>query len=80
MTGDDFFEESKEQSRIKSEIVKKYFSSWAKIIANNADKIVYIDLFAGQGVYDDGTKSTPILVLENALKDNLLNIKFNQII
>ena len=76
MTCDDFFEESREQSQIKSAIVKKYFWSWAKIIANrNVDKIAYIDLFAGQGIYDDGTKSTPILVLENALRDKLMKNK-----
>lgn len=75
MTGDDFFEESQQQSQIKSAIVKKYFYSWANIMACNVDKIAYIDLFAGQGIYDDGTKSTPILVLENALRNNLMKDK-----
>jgi three-Cys-motif partner protein len=28
------------------------------------DKIAYLDLFAGPGRYDDGTKSTPLMILE----------------
>ncbi len=31
--------------------------------------IAYIDLFAGPGRYKDGTKSTPLLVLESAIAD-----------
>jgi len=36
--------------------------SWAKALA-------YIDLFAGPGRYEDGTKSTPILILEAAVQN-----------
>lgn len=71
----EFFEEQKEQSQIKSEIVKKYFWAWAKIISCRAPKIAYIDLYAGPGLYDDGSKSTPILVLENALRDDVMRQK-----
>jgi three-Cys-motif partner protein len=71
----DFFEEQKEQSQIKSEIVKKYFWAWAKIISCRAPKISYIDLYAGKGIYDDEKKSTPILVLENALRNELMRQK-----
>src|SRR5450759_4409661 len=73
----DFFEEQKEQSQIKSEIVKQYFWAWAKIMSSIADKIAYIDLYAGKGKYDDGTKSTPILVLENALRDIKISHKLS---
>ncbi len=72
-TTDDFFEESREQSRIKSRIVAKYFSAWARIIAPRAKrrekKIAYLDLFAGPGKYEDGTPSTPLIVLQTAIKD-----------
>jgi len=71
-----FFEEQKEQSLIKSTIVSKYFETWSKVIINTQKKypqydqrIAYIDLFAGPGRYDDGTKSTPVMILENAIKD-----------
>jgi len=68
----DFFQEQKKTSYIKSEIVKKYFWAWAKIIGVRSAKIAYIDLYAGPGIYDDGNKSTPLLVLENALRDSMM--------
>lgn len=71
----DFFEKQKEQSHIKSEIVKKYFWAWGKIIGCRAPKIAYIDLYSGPGIYKDGSKSTPVLVLENALRDELMTQK-----
>jgi len=69
----EFFEEQRQQSLIKSEIVRKYFWAWAKVIIPSAKKysgkIAYIDLFSGPGIYQDGTKSTPILILERAIQE-----------
>jgi three-Cys-motif partner protein len=68
-----FFEESNEQSAVKTAIVSKYFWSWAKVIMPQAQKgqrkIAYLDLFAGPGRFKDGTKSTPLLILEKAIND-----------
>ena len=68
-----FFDESTEQSQVKAAIVAKYFWAWANVIIpsakNYAHKIAYIDLFAGPGRYKDGTKSTPLLILERAIED-----------
>ena len=68
-----FFDECEEQSRVKATIVSKYFWAWAKVVMPTAKKqtnrIAYIDLFAGPGRYKDGTKSTPLLVLEKAIED-----------
>ncbi|SRR6266700_3345039 len=85
MTKESFFEETREQSRAKAEIVSKYFWAWAKVIIptarNHDNKIAYIDLFAGPGRYKDGTDSTPLLVLGKALQDkdmrNMLVTIFN---
>lgn len=69
-----FFEEQREQSAVKAEIVAKYFNAWADVMIANAkkgiggDRIAYIDLFAGPGRYRDGAKSTPLLVLERAIQ------------
>lgn len=69
-----FFNDSREQSAIKSAIVAKYFWAWAKVIIPTmkmrGGKIAYVDLFAGPGRYKDGTKSTPLLILESALADS----------
>ena len=68
-----FFDESTEQSQVKARIVEKYFWAWAKVIILHAkrrrSKIGYVDFFAGPGRYTDGSKSTPILVLEKAIEN-----------
>lgn len=73
MSDSSFFDESKEQSQVKAEIVAKYFWAWAKVIIpstkRRGNKIAYIDLFAGPGRYKDGPKSTPLLILERAIQD-----------
>jgi len=73
MSKNDFFAERREQSAIKTEIVCKYFSAWAKIMMGQVekskrDKIAYLDLYSGPGKYKDGLKSTPILILEEAIQ------------
>jgi three-Cys-motif partner protein len=72
MDSDDFFYEVNERSQVKTKIVTKYFRPWAKIVSRNVPQIAYIDLFAGPGSYADGTKSTPILILETAIRDPVL--------
>jgi len=74
MTGNNFFEEQTEQSLVKSTIISKYFDAWANVVISAQkhypqypQKIAYIDLFAGPGRYKDGTQSTPVNILENAI-------------
>jgi hypothetical protein len=69
-----FFDEAKEQSEVKSAIVRKYFKAWATAIKGTVNrygdkKIAYLHLFAGPGRYKDGTISTPLLVLQEAIAD-----------
>ncbi|MGK7924628.1 MAG: three-Cys-motif partner protein TcmP [Spirulina sp.] len=65
-----FFDESKDQSLVKAAIVAKYFWAWAKVILKKTTKnIAYVDLFSGSGRYKDGSKSTPLLILEKAIAD-----------
>jgi three-Cys-motif partner protein len=76
-----FFETSKEQSRVKTAIVTKYFDAWATVVmavqdkmkGRYGDKIAYLDLFAGPGRYDDGTRSTPLVILEKAIANEKLS-------
>ncbi|MBC1194279.1 three-Cys-motif partner protein TcmP [Microcystis aeruginosa BLCCF158] len=87
MTKNSLFNEQKEQSLIKARIVEKYFWAWAKVIiskvkgSSSVQKIAYVDLFAGAGRYKDGSKSTPVKVLETAIADpdmrNMLVSIFN---
>lgn len=74
-----FFEEQKEQSFVKSKIVAKYFDAWAQVIICTQkrhrrydQKLAYIDLFAGPGRYKDGAKSTPVEILTKAIQHSEL--------
>jgi len=71
MATERFFTETRAQSLAKAAITSKYFWSWAKIVgprcAKHGSNIAYIDLFAGPGRYDDGTISTPLMVLKTAI-------------
>ena len=73
MTTDDFFESPREQSLIKTKIILKYLPAWKNVIKKSVisreGKLGYIDLFSGPGKYADGTESTPILVLKDAIND-----------
>jgi three-Cys-motif partner protein len=73
-----FFDESREQSRIKTRIVTKYFSAWSQVIVpqvqrKGGNRLAFIDLFAGPGRYRDEMPSTPLLVLGSAVKDPALS-------
>lgn len=63
-----FFDEQTGASKLKADIVSKYFSGWANVMASqDAEKIAYLDLFSGPGRYEDGNLSTPLLVIEKTL-------------
>jgi three-Cys-motif partner protein len=73
MSTEEFFEQTSEQSLVKATIVTKYFHAWARVIKpwakQSGGKLAYVDLFAGPGRYRDGTKTTPLLILEQAIND-----------
>jgi three-Cys-motif partner protein len=73
---ENFFDESSEQSEVKSLLVSKYFWAWAKVMIGaqkrfrpQENRIAYIDLFAGPGRYKDGSASTPLMILRQAIED-----------
>jgi len=67
----DFFKARSAASERKTLIVLKYFASWCRVMLPRVrgPRIGYIDFFAGPGVYDDGSKSTAIKVIDHALTD-----------
>lgn len=67
-----FFEEPEEASLVKAAIVADYFQAWSRIMAGQADRIGYLDFYAGPGRYATGEKSTPLLILERAIGDSRL--------
>lgn len=75
MGNEEFFKAQQEASLIKTRIITKYFFTWSRVMIQSQkinrkfSKIGYIDLYAGPGKYEDGTNSTPIIILTQALKD-----------
>lgn len=88
MTTGEFFTNPTDQSRVKVEIVINYFRAWANVMVPTVQKkrgtlLGYVDLYAGPGQYDDGTKSTPALIIEEAIRNeslrDLLETRFNDV-
>lgn len=67
--GTSFFRHPQENSKIKGLIVSEYFPQYCQIIMRRhmPARFGYFDMFAGPGIYDDGTWSTPILVAKQCL-------------
>ena len=72
---EEFFDEPLEQSRVKARIVSDYVVTFTRILSDfqrsqgKQPTVAYIDLFSGPGSYGDGTASTPLLVVRNAISD-----------
>ena len=63
---------SRDQSKVEAKIVVKYSCLGNRHyvpMRNRGGRLADVDLFAGPGQYLDGTPSTPVIVLQSALKD-----------
>jgi three-Cys-motif partner protein len=55
-----------EHTKAKHEILSNYLGGWFPILARWSGRIVYIDGFAGPGVYSKGEEGSPIIALRTA--------------
>ena len=53
-------------TKIKHIILKTYVQAWFPIMASRNPRIIYMDGFAGPGIYKGGEEGSPILVLKSA--------------
>lgn len=51
----------------KIRIVGEYLKAWLPKMTRTFSRVIYIDAFAGPGVYDKGEKGSPLVALETAL-------------
>ncbi|MCC7495875.1 MAG: three-Cys-motif partner protein TcmP [Fimbriimonadaceae bacterium] len=65
-----FFDEVNARTLVKAKLVADYFAVWsAALLASRAVKsLAYVEFSAGPGRFEDGTESTPLLVLRHALE------------
>ena len=50
----------------KHAILRRYFEAWLPILSTTNGRVVYIDGFAGPGVYSGGEDGSPVIVLKAA--------------
>lgn len=59
-------------TQAKHEILRRYLGAWFPILGSRISRIVYIDGFCGPGRYLGGEDGSPIIALNEALKQSLL--------
>lgn len=51
----------------KHELLKHYLGAWFPILASREQRIIFLDGFAGPGIYSDGEPGSPIIALRTLL-------------
>jgi three-Cys-motif partner protein len=74
MKKEKFYQRPSAASRAKQAIVATYFGAWKNVIKTwrNSPRMAYVDLYSGPGIYLDGSYSTPLLILQQAIEDPYL--------
>lgn len=69
---DNFFQHKRAWSKIKDELLSCYLMPYFMKILKTGRDVLYIDGFAGQGKFDDGTKGSPLIAIDimDAIMDN----------
>ncbi len=56
---DDFFKEKKPWSKVKDELLEGYLKPYIQKVLYTRKPIVYVDCFAGKGMFEDGNPCYP---------------------
>ncbi|WP_341358938.1 three-Cys-motif partner protein TcmP [Georgenia sp. M64] len=57
-----------EHTRAKHTILRLYLRGWYAVIGQTAGRVVFLDGFAGRGIYHDGSPGSPIIALTELLE------------
>jgi three-Cys-motif partner protein len=71
----DFHKEVKAWSRIKHQILYGYVSLFLNKLGRTNQSVYYVDGFAGQGRYEDGTPGSALIAAEIALNPKMVSRK-----
>ena len=71
--------EIKPHTKAKHEILKRYLEAWFPILSTYSNKIIYLDGFAGPGIYKGGEDGSPIIALQTAV-DHVFSPRFKDIV
>jgi three-Cys-motif partner protein len=82
MSTENFFEVQTPESRAKTGIVVDHFAAWQNIIGSRSDgELAYLDLYAGPGRFEDGTDSTPPIIVRKMIESKFASrfrVVFNE--
>jgi three-Cys-motif partner protein len=72
-----FYQKPSDASRAKQAIVATYLGAWKNVLKTwrSNPELGYVDLYSGPGMYADGSCSTPLLILKQAIQDDYLAAK-----
>ena len=58
-----------EHTRAKHELLKKYLEAWFPILAiqGHQERVIFLDGFAGPGIYDGGEPGSPVIALDTLI-------------
>jgi len=59
-------------TRAKHEILENYLKGWFPILARWSRRIIYLDGFAGPGIYAGGEEGSPVIAMRTAINHKLL--------
>lgn len=71
--------EIRPHTKAKHEILKRYLAAWFPILSTYSNKIIYLDGFAGPGVYKGGEDGSPVIALQTAV-DHVFSPRFKDIV
>jgi len=64
----EFFKGKRPWSRIKDKVIGDYLVPYLNKVSKLRHQIVIVDAFAGQGVFEEGSKGSPLIICETAEK------------
>lgn len=79
LLSDETIWEIEPHTEAKHEILRRYLEAWLPILSKYSPRIIYLDGFAGPGVYSGGEDGSPVIALETAVK-HVLQAHFKEIV
>lgn len=71
--------EMEPHTKAKHEILKDYLNAWFPILSKWSGRIIYLDGFAGPGIYSQGEDGSPVIAISTAVR-HVLAKRFREII
>jgi len=62
----EFFKGKRPWSKIKDKVIGDYLVPYLRKVSKLKRQIIIIDAFAGQGIFEDGTKGSPLIICDTA--------------